>query len=346
MNDPAMKTTETSPAPAAPHHSYWGLVAHEFFKQRLATGALIGTAILILIALLAPYLANNAPIILTYKGGTYFPSTFTYREFISTDWSDFMDKLPEGAWALMPPVPFNPTQTDILNRLAAPSSAHLMGTDDLGRDVCSRMIWGSRISLSVGFVAVGIAVFIGVLIGAFAGYFGRWTDILLSRVIEVVICFPTFFLIITIIALVRRMSIYYLMLAIGIVGWTGVARLVRGDFLKLREQDFTVAARALGVPATRIIFRHMLPNALGPVLVSASFGIAGAILTESGLSFLGFGVPPPTPSWGAILSLAKEYVYQAWWLTAFPGAAIFISILFYNLIGEGLRDAVDPRLRM
>jgi peptide/nickel transport system permease protein len=346
MTEAAVKIIETPPAGEARHQSYWGLVAREFFKQRLSTIALCATAVLILVAVFAPYLANNAPIILTYHGGTYFPSTFTYREFLTTDWTEFMNELPTGAWALMPPVPYNPTQTDILHRLQAPSGVHLMGTDDLGRDVFARMIWGARISLSVGFVAVGIAVFIGIVIGAFAGYFGKWTDILLSRVIEVVICFPTFFLIITIIALVRKMNIYYLMLAIGIVGWTGVARLVRGDLLKLREQDFAVAARALGVPATRIIFRHMLPNALGPVLVSATFGVAGAILTESGLSFLGFGVPPPTPSWGAILSLARDYVYQAWWLTAFPGAAIFVSILCYNLIGEGLRDAIDPRLRV
>ncbi len=327
-------------------NSYLRLVARAFLAKRLSTAALVATLALIVIAVAAPYIANDAPIALRRSGVWYFPSTFTYAEFTSTDWRDAVDNLPIGDYVLMPPVPQSPNRTEISNRLVPPSSGHVMGTDDLGRDVFARMIWGSRISLSVGFVAVGIAVLIGVIVGAVAGYWGGYVDMTVSRVIEVVICFPVFFLILIIIAIVPKMNIYYLMLAIGVVGWTGVARLVRGEFLKLRTQDFTVAARALGVPAPRIIFRHILPNAMAPVLVSATFGIAGAILTESGLSFLGFGVPPPTPSWGSILSLAREYVYQAWWLTAFPGAAIFLSVLFYNLIGEGLRDAADPRLKI
>ncbi len=326
--------------------SYWRLVAREFLRRRLAMAALIVTAVLVIIALAAPYLANDAPIALHWKGKWYFPSTFDYAELRGTDWVVFYSQMTSEDWALVPPIPYSPRKADLFLRLQAPSSEHLLGTDDLGRDVLSRMIWGGRVSLSVGFVAVGIAVLIGVAVGAAAGYFGGLSDIVISRLIEVVICFPTFFLILIIIASVRRMNIYYLMLAIGIVGWTGVARLVRGEFLKLREQDFAVAARALGVPSRRIMFRHVLPNAIAPVLVSATFGIAGAILTESGLSFLGFGVPPPTASWGSILSLARQYVYQAWWLTVFPGAAIFLSVLCYNLIGEGLRDAVDPRLKV
>lgn len=326
--------------------SYWRLVASEFFRRKLGVVALGGVIAFILVALLAPYLANDAPIMLKKGGRLYFPSTFDYPELRTTDWADYMKNLPVGEWALMPPLPIGPERANIFNRLQPPSREHLMGTDDVGRDVCARMIWGSRISLSVGFVAVGIAVVIGIIVGSVAGYFGGTVDIVISRIIEVVICFPMFFLLLTIIALVARVNIYYLMFAIGIVGWTGVARLVRGEFLRLREQDFAVSARALGVPASRIMFRHILPNALAPVLVSATFGVAGAILTESGLSFLGFGVPPPVASWGSILSLARQYVYQAWWLTAFPGAAIFLSILCYNLIGEGLRDAVDPRLKV
>jgi len=326
--------------------SYWRLVAREFFRRKLSVAALAGVAAFIFVALLAPYLANDAPIILKRGGRLYFPSTFDYPALRMIDWADYMKNLPVGEWALMPPLPTGPERADIFNRLQSPSREHLMGTDDVGRDVFARMIWGSRISLSVGFVAVGIAVVIGIIVGSAACYFGGAVDIVISRIIEVVICFPTFFLLLTIIALVARVNIYYLMFAIGIVGWTGVARLVRAEFLKLRKQDFSAAARALGVPAPRIMFRHILPNAIAPVLVSATFGVAGAILTESGLSFLGFGVPPPTASWGSILSLARQYVYQAWWLTAFPGAAIFLSILCYNLIGEGLRDAVDPRLKV
>jgi peptide/nickel transport system permease protein len=326
--------------------SYPRLVYREFVKRRLAVAAFLTTALLVAVALLAPYLANDAPILLKYQGRLYLPSTFDYRELRTVDWPRFLDEMGSDDWALMPPVAYSPTGNDLKNRLLAPSAEHLMGTDDAGRDVFARMIWGSRISLSVGFVAVGIMVVIGIAMGSLAGYFGGATDIAISRLIEIVICFPTFFVILIIIASVRKVSIYYLMIAIGIVGWTGVARLVRAEFLRLREQQFAVAARALGAPAWRVIFRHILPNAIAPVLVSATFGIAGAILTESGLSFLGFGVPPPTPSWGAVLSLARTYVYQAWWLTVFPGVAIFISVLCYNLIGEGLRDAIDPRLKI
>lgn len=338
--------TEAAPPAAHKSRSYWHLVLREFLKRKLSVAALAATLLLILAAIIAPYLANDAPIVYRTEGKTYFPSTFDYPQFRTVDWPALVEKLPPADWVLMPPVAIDPNRTNIFNKLEPPSRAHPMGTDDLGRDVLSRMVWGARISLSVGFVAVGITVVIGVVVGSLAGYFAGLTDLAVSRVIEVVICFPTFFLILTIIALVEKMNIYYLMLAIGIVGWTGVARLVRGEFLRLRTQDFAVAARALGVPSRRIIFRHILPNAIAPVLVSATFGIAGAILIESGLSFLGFGVPPPTASWGSILSLARQYVYQAWWLTVFPGAAIFFSILCYNLIGEGLRDAVDPRLKV
>jgi len=240
--------------------------------------------------------------------------------------------------------PFAPNHYDLEQILQSPSFQHWLGTDDLGRDVLSRLIYGARVSLSVGFVAVGIYVAIGIFLGALAGYYGGWIDILLSRAIEVMMCFPTFFLILAVLAFVGP-SIYNIMIVIGVTQWTGIARLVRGEFLKFREREFVLAARQIGASNFRLIFKHILPNSLAPVLVSASFGVASAILTESALSFLGFGVPPEVASWGAILSDSQSYMDVAWWLTLAPGLAIFLTITAYNLVGEGLRDAIDPRLR-
>lgn len=240
--------------------------------------------------------------------------------------------------------PYDPTKQDLMNILAEPSSAHLFGTDELGRDVLSRMIYGARISLKVGFVSVGIATTIGIFIGSISGYYGGSVDNVLMRFVDVVLCFPTFFLILTIIAILEP-SIYNIMIVIGITGWTGVARLVRAEFLSLKEREFVLAAKALGVSDFRIIFRHILPNAMAPVLVSATLSVASAILTESSLSFLGIGVQPPTPSWGNILTAGKANIEIAWWLSLYPGLAILITVLGYNLLGEGIRDALDPRLK-
>ena len=240
--------------------------------------------------------------------------------------------------------PHSPSAYDLNSILVGPSGDHLLGTDAQGRDVLSRMIFGARISLSVGFVAVSIYVAIGILMGALAGYYGGWIDMVISRLIEVMICFPTFFLILAILAFIGP-SIYNIMIVIGITGWTGIARLVRGEILKLKSQDFVIAAEASGSSDLRIIFRHLLPNSLAPVLVSATFGVAAAILVESSLSFLGFGVPPHVPSWGGILSESQEFMDVAWWLTLAPGFAIFLTITAYNLVGESLRDAIDPRMR-
>jgi peptide/nickel transport system permease protein len=221
---------------------------------------------------------------------------------------------------------------------------HWLGTDTNGRDVLARMVYGARVSMSVGFVAEGIAVAIGVLLGALAGYFRGWVDIALSRVIEVVICFPTFFFILTILAFLPQ-SIFNIMVVIGITGWPGIARLMRAEFLRLSNLDFVTAGRALGLSDTRIIFRHILPNGLAPVLVSTTFGIAGAILVESALSFLGFGVPQPTASWGDTLHDGGSDPQATWWLTIFPGTAIFVTVTAYNLVGDAIRDATDPKLR-
>ena len=284
---------------------------------------------------------------------------------------------------------------------------YLLGTDELGRDVFARMLQGAWVSLTVGFVAVGIAVLIGVILGGLAGYYGEsylrvgqllvavlvivtvlnWNnfpdsflailivaaigstgalvllrykksggplgifqvkllslDMLITGLIDIMLCFPSFFLILTVVALLPA-SIYNIMIVIGLTSWMGAARFVRAEFLSLREQDFVTAARALGISDWRIIFRHMVPNAIAPVLVSATIGIAGAILTEAGLSFLGFGVPPPHATWGNILSDGKNYLFDAPWLTIIPGVAILVVVLSFNLFGEGLRDILNPKLR-
>jgi len=240
-------------------------------------------------------------------------------------------------------VPFDPNQQDILHRLEPPSGRHPLGTDDLGRDLLSRIIYGTRVSLLVGFVAVGIAIIIGSVIGLLSGYFGGWLDALTMRFVDIMLCFPTFFLILMVIAFLEP-NIWNVMAVIGLTGWPGLTRLVRGECLSVREREFIQAAKALGLSNMRVMFVHLLPNVMAPVLVTATLGIGGAILTESALSFLGLGVQPPTPSWGNILTAGKDYITVAWWLSLYPGLAILITVLAYNLLGEGLRDVLDPRM--
>jgi peptide/nickel transport system permease protein len=240
--------------------------------------------------------------------------------------------------------PYDPNAINLSEVLAQPSPDHLFGTDQLGRDVLSRIIWGAGISLKVGFVATGFSLFIGVILGALAGYYGRWVDAVIMRFVDIMLCFPSFFLILAVIAILEP-SIWNIMIVIGLTGWMGITRLVRADFISLRERDFVQAARAVGAGDLRIIFRHILPNAMASVLVAATLGVAGAILTESALSFLGIGVQPPTPSWGNILTAGKNNIDIAWWLSLYPGLAILITVLGYNLLGEGIRDSLDPRLK-
>ncbi len=333
-------------------NTYWRMVGYHFKKRKLAVLGLWVTLLLFFVAFFAPLLSNDKPIVFYYQGKIYFPVFSGADKVGPFVWRDVKNKAPfifqhlagkEEAIAIWPLVKYSPTEYNLLEYLSPPDGRHWFGTDDSGRDVLSRMIYGARVSLSVGFIAVGIAMIIGILLGALGGYFGGWTDIVVSRAIEIMLTIPTFFLIIAIIAFLPP-SIYNIMVVIGLTGWTGFARFVRAEFLKLKQLDFITALRALGASNSRIIFLHMLPNAMAPVLVSAVFGIAGAILTESSLSFLGFGVPPPTPSWGDILSQSRDYIEFAWWLTVFPGFAIFMSITAYNLVGEGLRDAMDPKL--
>ncbi|HOW54913.1 MAG TPA: ABC transporter permease [Syntrophorhabdaceae bacterium] len=238
--------------------------------------------------------------------------------------------------------PHDPIEPDIKNILAGPSFAHPFGTDTLGRDVLSRVIYGTRISLLVGFVSVGIAILIGMILGAISGYYGGIIDEVMMRFVDLMMCFPTFFLILAVIAILEP-SIWNIMIVIGLTSWMNTARLVRAEILSIKNKEYVMAAKAQGLGESRIIFRHVLPNAVSPVYVVATLGIGGAILTESALSFLGIGVQPPTPSWGNILTQAKDNIEVAWWLSLYPGLAIFFTVMGYNLLGEGLRDIFDPR---
>jgi peptide/nickel transport system permease protein len=240
--------------------------------------------------------------------------------------------------------PWDPNRPDVKQILDPPSKRHLFGTDQLGRDVLSRMLFGARVSLAVGFVSVGIAATIGILLGAAAGYHGGLVDAVIMRLVDLVLVFPRFFLLLAVLAFLKP-SIWTIMAVIGLTGWMGVARLVRAEFLALKEREFVLWSQAVGAGAFRIIWRHILPNAMAPVLVAMTLGIPAAILTESGLSFLGLGVQPPHATWGNMLTEGKDTIELAWWLSVYPGLAILVTVLAYNLFGEGIRDALDPRLR-
>jgi peptide/nickel transport system permease protein len=362
---------------------FWGESWHRLKRHRLATAGLVIFILFFWVALVGRILTTGSEPVLD-------PSQI---------------RLPEK---LRPPLAV--PRSEVLSPQEEPAlGIYLLGTDELGRDVFARMMQGAWVSLTVGFVAVGIAVVIGVILGGVAGYYGRlqirfghllaaggwvvggtalimgrpawaagllvfgalWSalaavgggagrrergaigwcffsifsiDTLIMRFVDIMLCFPSFFLILTVVALLPP-SIYNIMAVIGLTSWMGATRFVRAEFLALREQDFVAAAQALGIPDRRIIFRHLLPNAMAPVLVSATIGIATAILTEAGLSFLGFGVPPPLATWGNILSDGKRFLFDAPWLTVIPGVAILIVVLAFNLFGEGLREVLNPRLR-
>ena len=240
--------------------------------------------------------------------------------------------------------PWDPNRPDIKKILAEPSRNHPLGTDQLGRDVLSRMLYGARVSLAVGFVSVSIATGIGIVLGAIAGYNGGRVDGFIMRLVDLMLVFPRFFLLLAVLAFLRP-SIWTIMAVIGLTGWMGVTRLVRAEFLALKEREFVVWSQSVGASGFRVIWRHILPNAMAPVLVAMTLGIPAAILTESGLSFLGLGVQPPYATWGNILNEGKDTIEIGWWLSFYPGIAILVTVLSYNLLGEGIRDALDPRLR-
>jgi peptide/nickel transport system permease protein len=275
-------------------------------------------------------------------GGLRNPLYFTERVVNYRVEAERLAALGETPAAWFPFVPYSYRETDPQRSLQSPSATHLLGTDNEGRDVFARMLYGTRISLTIGLVAVSIYVTIGTILGALAGYFGGWVDNLISRLVEIMITFPSFFLILTLAALIQDRSIFHVMLIIGLTSWTGVARLVRAEFLRQKSLDYVQAALALGLPRRRVIFRHILPNAIAPALVAATFGVATAILTESSLSFLGVG-DLSVASWGETLSAGR--VQQKAWLVLAPGVAIFFVVTVFNLVGEGVRDALDPKLR-
>lgn len=342
---------------------YWAETWRRFRRRKLAMAAVGYVALLSLFAVLSPMLAGTKPIVCKYKGNLYFPAlayfnprwenpVFMRDRFYRIYPKNLREKDPES-WAIWPLLyqdPYRRVKADEWKSqpgsevYARPNRYNLLGTNQAGVDVLAQMIHGTQIALLVGFVSTGVSACIGIILGAVAGYLGSWADILVSRLIEVVMCVPALVLILALLAVLDKPTIWHMMAVLGLTGWTGIARLTRGEFLKLKQAEFVTAARALGVGWVRIVFRHILPNALAPVLVPISFGIASAILIESGLSLLGFGAPPPNPSWGTLLNVGKQNP-QMWWLIVFPGVAIFLTVLAYNLIGEGLQEATDPRLR-
>jgi len=329
---------------------FWPRVWARFKRNLPAYLSLWLVAGMAVLALVADFVANDKPLYLEIDGKSYLPVFIDYGvELGLRNWPEVLlnadfERLGERAdvvvWA---PIPHSPQRVDIRSEtFDRPSGDHLLGTDRLGRDVAAGLIHGARISLTIGLVVVAIQALVGITLGALAGYYGGWVDIAISRLIEMMISIPTFFVIITVAAIFPP-SIYLIMVILGLTGWMGIARYIRSEFLKVRAQEFVEAARSLGASDARVMFRHILPNALAPVLVSMAFGVATAILAESGLSFLGIGVPAHLVTWGSILSEARANTF-AWWLAVFPGMAIFITVTAYNLLGDGLRDALDPRV--
>jgi peptide/nickel transport system permease protein len=344
---------------------FWAEAWRRYRRRPLAMTAVSFVGFLVAVAILAPAIAGTKPVLCRYKGRLYAPCLgyfdrrlepviFSKDKFRGEYPRNLKEKDPES-WAVWPLFfqdpfrsvrdnewpgrPANPSRDQ-----GHPSRTNPFGTDQYGVDVLAKMVHGTTVALLVGFVSMGIAGTIGVIVGAVGGYFGGWIDSLTSRITEIVMCIPTLVLILALVAIVDKPTIWKTMAIIGMTGWTSIARLTRGEFLRLKSSEFVMAARAAGAGPLRIMLRHVLPNALAPILVPITFGIASAILLESSLSFLGFGPPPPSASWGAVLNDARSNL-SMWWLVVFPGTAIFLTVLAYNLIGEGLQEATDPRLR-
>ena len=332
-----------------PGHGYFSMVQKQFLRSRLHRLSLYVIIGLGVVAALADFVASDLPIALSLAGELYvLPNVTQPARLRAYNNQRLLAAMTPDDWAVFPLVPWGYNTHDLDAVLAPPSAAHWLGTDSGGRDVMARVIHGSRVSLSVGVLSVCVLTFIGVLLGSLAAYYGGLADLLLMRLLEIVHSIPTLLLLVTILEIVMPSgwsSVIAMMVVIGLVRWTDVARLVRGEILRVRTMPYVEAARALGFGSARIIVRHVLPNALSPVLVTATFSMASAILIEGALSFLGFGIPQDMASWGGMLNDVRGHT-EAWWLAVFPGAAIFITVTVYNLAGEGLRDAIDPRLKM
>jgi peptide/nickel transport system permease protein len=352
-----------APTPRVASRGFWAESWRRFRRRKLAMAALCFVIFLALVAIFSPAIAGTKPVVTRYKGNLYFPAMsyfnprweneIFFRDGFRMRYAENLKAKDPDSWALWPLVyqdPFRRVREGEWpghpgnQGYAPPNNQNLFGTTHAGVDVFAQMVHGTRIALLVGIVATGIAAVIGIIVGALAGYFGRFVDMLLSRIIEMVMCVPALVLILALLAVLDTPTIWHLMVVLGLTGWTGIARLTRAEFLKLRQMEYVSAAKALGFGELRVMFRHILPNSLAPVLVPISFGIAAAILIESGLSFLGFGAPPPNPSWGTLLNAGRNNL-QMWWLIVFPGVAIFLTVLCYNLIGEGIQEASDPKLR-
>lgn len=349
-----------------PTAGFWREAWRRFRSRKLSMAALSFVVFLFLVAIFAPVIVGTKPIVCKYKGSIYFPclgyfnrgwenSVFFRDRFRGIYPENLKQKDPES-WAIWPLVyqdPYRRIRADEWPDLPAnpygpngrPNRINWFGTNQQGFDVFAQMVHGTQIALSVGFVSMGIAALIGIVVGGLGGYFGGWVDMLLSRLTELVMCIPSLVLILALVAMLDRVSNYHLMAVIGITSWTSIARLARAEFLKLKQMEYVQSARAMGASGWRIMTRHVLRNALAPVLVPITFGIAQAILIESGLSYLGFGASPPNPSWGTLLRSGRLAIQDMWWLILFPGLAIFFTVLAYNLIGEGLQEATDPRLK-
>ncbi|MBI2503348.1 MAG: ABC transporter permease [Candidatus Latescibacteria bacterium] len=329
--------------------SYGRLVWRQFSRNRLSLGALGVIGLLALVAAGADLLAGDKPYYLEYEGKAYYPAFRQYALYLElAEWPDELKrqrnfKKLKATRALFPPVPFGPAEIHLEDKYQLPGAEHWLGTDRLGRDLLAGLIHASRYALTIGLVSVGISLAIGLSLGALAGYFGGWADLLLSRFFELWAAIPRFFLILTAAAFFPP-SLFIIMAIIGFTSWVGIARLARSQFLQVRSFDYVAAARSLGCSNGRIMFVHILPNAIAPVLIPAAFGVADAILAESGLSFLGIGVPADAVTWGSLLAGARSNA-AAWWLVVVPGLAIFLTVTMYNLLGDGLRDALDPKMK-
>ncbi|MEE3233904.1 MAG: ABC transporter permease [Candidatus Latescibacterota bacterium] len=329
--------------------SYRRIIWKQFKLNRPAYYSLWFIGFLIFLAASADLIAGDKPYYMKYKGNTYFPVFRQYAVDLGVmEWPKELKrrrnlKKLKVDEAFYPPVPYGPGEIRLAEKYEPPGREHWLGTDRLGRDVLSGLIHGSRYALTIGLVSVGISMIIGITLGALAGYFGGKVDLLLSRLFELWAAIPAFFLILTAAAFFPP-SLFWIMAIIGLTGWVGIARLTRSQFLQVRNYEYIAAANSLGYSNFRVMYRHILPNAIGPILIPAAFGVAGAILAESGLSFLGVGVPAETITWGSLLAGARSNM-AAWWLVVMPGLAIFVTVTLYNLLGDGLRDAFDPRLR-